>query len=164
MVVQVAGKRAVSEIVAYVLLISISLSLAGMVYVWLKDYVPSENGLAECEENVGLVIRDYNYSCATKSLNLTIENKGLFDVDGYIIRVNNLTLAKLGLYTLNRTGKPLAAGEVYSDYYSLVNQTDEIPHKNISGYLTFVDVQPFLKKNGKNVYCSNYISKQSLSC
>lgn len=159
-----AGKRALSELIAYVLLISISLSLAGIVFIWLKGYLPSENPSVECEENVGLIIRDYNYSCDAKSLNLTIENKGLFDVDGYILRVNNITYAKLGIYTLNRSGRSLYAGEIYTDFYQFANQTDEVLPKSISGYLTFVDLQPILIKDKKRVYCSNFISKQSLSC
>lgn len=158
------NKKGLSEIVSYVLLISISLSLAGMVYFWLIKYVPSDTSSIECDENIGLIVRGYNYSCELNTLNLTIENKGLFDVAGYVVRVSNLSLAKLGLFTLNKSGKPMIAGEVYYDYYRFSNKTDELPSKEIKGDLTLVDVQPFLKKNGKTVYCSNYISKQSLSC
>jgi hypothetical protein len=56
------------------------------------------------------------------------------------------------------------AGEIYEDYYAFVNQTDEMPGKKINGDLTLVDIQPLLKKNGKTIYCSNYIAKQTLSC
>lgn len=158
------NKKAVSEIVAYALLISISLSLAGMVFIWLKNYMPQDTSSIECEENIGLIIKDYYYSCDNKTLNLTLENKGLFDIAGYVIRVNNFTLAKIGIYTLNKTGKFLFAGEVHKESYLFANQTDELLPKPIGGYLTFVEVQPFLVKEGKKVYCSNFVSKQTLSC
>lgn len=160
----IRNKRAVSEVVAYVLLISISLTLASMVFVWLKGYLPSDNSPIECEENVALIIKDVNYSCNDKSLNFSVQNKGLFDVSGYITRVNNISAASLGIYTLNKTGVSLVTGDSYREYYSHANQTDEIPSKTIGGVLTLLEVQPFLIKNGKVVYCNNFVAKQSLSC
>lgn len=156
------NKKALSEVVAYVLLISISLSLASGVYIWLKNYVPHENALeVECEENVALIISEYNYSCAGQ-LNLTLKNRGLFDVDGYILRVSNISGATIGVYTLNKTGTNIGVGESKVDIYNEF-KTDPV-NQEITGQLTLLDLQPIIKRKDKLVYCSNFISKQTLTC
>ncbi len=157
------SKRGVSEVVAYVLLISISFALAGMVFTWLKFYVTPHEEI-KCDEGVSLIIREYNYNCSTKNLTLTLQNRGLFNFEGYIIRVNNRSSSDIGVYTLNKTGKPLLTGEtqVISINSSLVDST---PQGSIEGDLKFVEVQPFQNKQGNySVYCIDSISKFSLSC
>ena len=51
------NKRAVSILVSYVLLITITLSLSVLVYNWLKFYVSDEE-IPECSSNVNIVIQD----------------------------------------------------------------------------------------------------------
>ena len=53
-------KKALSNIIAYVLLISISLSLSVIVYNWLKFYV-SEDDVETCSDGVNVIIE--NYEC-----------------------------------------------------------------------------------------------------
>lgn len=153
------NKKALSEIVGYVLLISISLALAGMVYTWLTYYVTPGQEVT-CDEDVSVVIREFNYSCGSNSLNLTLQNRGMFNVDGYIIRVNNRSGAQNGVYVVNKTGQSLKVGQTVSNYY--------FPVKDISSLqeivdLTIVEVQPIMIKEGVVVVCSQ-VSKQSLSC
>lgn len=153
------NKRGVSEIVGYVLLISISFALAAMVFSWLKFYVtPGEE--FECDEGVSISIR--GYSCNETFLNISLRNDGRFNIDGYIVRVNNKTSnAKLGVYTLNETGKPLKVGEqVYYDYYSPLQDLSDKP---IGGKLTLVEVQPYVIQKSSRVYCSD-VSKHVLEC
>ncbi len=133
---RVVNKRGVSEVVGYVMLISISFVLAGMVYTWLKFYVAPEEEI-KCDAGVSLTIRSYTYNCDTGSLNLSVQNRGLFDVDGYVVRVNNRSAESgIGVYTLNRTGKSLPTGESYYDYYAQGNLT--ISGQSIAGRLYFV--------------------------
>jgi hypothetical protein len=150
-------KRGLSEIVAYVLLISISLAIAGSVFSWLKFYTSPSNEI-NCEEGVSLTIRNYVYNCSSQGLNLTIQNNGLFDIDGYIIRVNNISsTSKIGILTLNRTGAPIQTEESHLDSYLEINRT-------IKGTIYFVEVQPILNQSNSIVYCKDKISRQSLSC
>ena len=51
-------KRALSNMVAYVLLISLTIALSALVYNWLRFYV-SESDINECPEGMNLVIQDY---------------------------------------------------------------------------------------------------------
>lgn len=155
----VDNKRALSEVVGYVLLISISLALAGTVYTWLKYYVnPGQEVL--CEEDVAVVIRDFNYSCADSSLNLTLQNRGNFNVAGYVVRVNNKTDAKNGVYTINKTGQPLKVGQTVLDFYSPIIDLSSL--QTVSS-LSIVEVQPIMIKNNVAIACAQ-VSKRSLSC
>ncbi len=161
----IKNKRAISEVVAYVLLIVISLSIATSVYYWLKGQLPNDNNSIECEEGVRLNIREYNYNCSTKMFNLTVENRGLFNIDGFIVRVNNETGKTIGIYTLNKTGAVVnLSSRFYLNYNFSGPITAEIPSKKIAGTLTFLEVQPLLLKKGKLVFCENVISQQKIQC
>jgi len=80
------NKKAVSELVTYVLLISLAVAMAGATYGWLKFYVQKPFPEQSCPD-VSLIIMDYK--CSNAMLNLTVQNRGRFDVDGYIIKINN---------------------------------------------------------------------------
>jgi FlaG/FlaF family flagellin (archaellin) len=153
------NKRGLSEVVGYVLLISISFALAGMVFSWLKFYVtPGEE--ITCDEGVSIAIRAYNYSCETRELNITLKNDGRFDIDGYIVRVNNRSgETKIGVYTINKTGRPLPVGNTSYEYHPSVN---DISGKPITG-ITFVEVQPFTIQQGTTIYCED-VSKHTIRC
>lgn len=81
------GKKAVSIMIGYVLLVTIAIVMGAITYSWLKTYIPSES--TECPEGVSLFIK--NYSCSTGEFNLTIKNTGRFNITGYLIRVGNST-------------------------------------------------------------------------
>ena len=76
-------KKAINELVGYVLLVALAISLSIMVYYWLRTYVlPSQPRL--CPDGVSLIVDAY--SCQAGSFNLSLRNKGLFNVDGFIVR------------------------------------------------------------------------------
>ena len=159
-------KRGVSEIVSYVLLISISIAIAGVVFSWLRLQATPSNEI-DCEEGVSLVISEYYYNCTGKVLNLTLKNRGLFDIDGYVIRVNNVTNSKLGVYLLNGSGGIIDVGDQQRDSYSSEEfcvDMDCDSSLSLSGDLTFVEAQVYTIKEGKRFYCKNIVAKQSLSC
>lgn len=157
------GKRGVSEIVSYVLLISITFAISGMIYAWLVFYVtPGQE--VKCDEGISLTIRSYVYNCTAspKTFNITLQNRGLFDIDGYVIRVNNQTGSQIGVYTLNKNGTNISTGVTYTDYYS--NATNLAGEKVLGGQIQFIEIQPFTKQGGNlTVYCNN-IAEQKISC
>ena len=103
-------KKAISNIVAYVLLISITIGLSITVYNWLRFYV-SEEIVEQCPDSVNIIIEDYNCTSGTNGfLNITLKNKGLFSVDGYILRVHDSSDAEFGFYVLTDTGTPITPG------------------------------------------------------
>lgn len=147
------NKKSLSEIVAYVILITIVLTLSALVYSWLKCYIPGscDSASATCPEEVSVIVKEY--SCGGGFLNITLQNKGLFSADGFIIRVNDKPESTLGVYTLkvsgNGEGKVLKPGESYNYSYSLLNEVYSGESKKQLSKLTFIDVQPFVNKSGK---------------
>jgi len=89
------NKRGLSNLVAYVLLISITISLSVLVYNWLKTYTQKDN-VKSCPDNVNVVIGSYDcFNGINGNITINLENKGLFDVDGFIIRVSDSPNAKI---------------------------------------------------------------------
>ena len=75
-------KKAVSEIIGYILLITFAIVIAGVVYSWLKTYVPKEG--IKCPDEVSVYISEYDASIP-EELNLTLKNNGQFSVGGIFI-------------------------------------------------------------------------------
>src|SRR3990167_3334945 len=90
------NKRGVSEMVAYVILISIALSLAVAVFAWLK--ITGESAVkppVDCKEGTTIMLESYN--CERDPITgepmgnmiLTMKNNGLFNIDGVIVKVSD---------------------------------------------------------------------------
>ncbi len=81
------NKRGVSEMVSYVLLIVISMSIATGVYFFLQGYVPKDK--PECQEGVNMIVEQVQ--CASVStqnlLSISFQNRGLFKIDKAYIRI-----------------------------------------------------------------------------
>lgn len=149
------NKKAVSIIVGYVLLVTITLSLSIAVYSFLRfqasGFIGDEE---ECPEGVSLIIEDYG-CLSQQGLNITLQNKGLFSIDGFVLRVNDREGAEVGVYVLNETGAELLPNEKVNKIYDFVS-------KNLN-QLSFVEVQPFVEENGQRIYCKA-IASQKLNC
>lgn len=152
------NKKAISAIIAYVLLISITISLSVLVYNWLRFYVGEEE-VAQCPDAVNVIISSYNCSLGPGGfLNITLKNKGRFSVDGYTLRVHDSPDAELGFYVFNETGSAFAPGEEVSSFYSFSKTYDG----KIFTRLTLVEVQPFLVEESK-ISCKSY-AYQKIVC
>jgi hypothetical protein len=167
------NKKAVSLIVSYVLLISIGLSIAGLVYGWLRFYVDIGEGV-KCPDGVHLAIMSASYSDGDfetgkeLSLNLTLENRGRFSIEGYVIRISNRTNATIGTFPIYDSrdltlGKdttnfspPLYPGNISTHEF---NTTHLQQHRNIC----FIEVQPYIKENNQTIPCSQ-ISTRKITC
>lgn len=152
----VQGNRGLSNLVAYVLLIGITISLSVVVYAWLKFYV-TEGDVTECPDNVNLIMSSYNCVAGGSGyLNLTLKNKGLFSVDGYVVSVHNRTGAEFGLYTIETGGEIVGPGGTSVFYYNLADDGFDD--------LTLVDIGPYiLDEDGDVVNCESYVV-QEIKC
>jgi len=166
------NKKAVSEIISYVLLIVIAIAIAGMVFAYLKVYVPKQK--PECKENIYLSALDF--SCDGELLNLTLVNKGYFTVDGVYIRVgeqgskirwpavlvrNNNEAAPLyfanyfGVYS--KQNKALAPDETFSEVFNISRGT--------SGPGEYVlEIEPAVFGEKGLAVCEKALVTYSLSC
>ena len=165
---RIRRKKALSEMVAYVILITIGLSLSSLVYIWLKNYVV-EIPQKTCPEGTTLIIKDYacNKTGNTVLLNLTIKNKGLFPVDGFIIKINDRLDATMGIYSLHNSGSPekgeeMSPGEEKSYQFSLKDDAYNGENQEAVHSLTLVEVQPMIDKNN-SIFCDS-VSSQITRC
>jgi flagellin-like protein len=83
------SKKGVSEIVSYVLLIVIAISISALVYAWLRAYVPQAKNT--CPDEASLIIKDYCFNTGGKYLNMTVQNKGTYTIDAVNIKIANKT-------------------------------------------------------------------------
>jgi hypothetical protein len=70
-------KKGLSEIVSYVLLILISLTIAGMIYAGFVNFVPKDD-TPKCPNEVSLIVS--KFECDGDKVKLTFLNKGTFDI------------------------------------------------------------------------------------
>jgi hypothetical protein len=101
------NKKGLSVVIGYVLLITMAVVMAGVVYVWMKSYVPKDS--LECPDGTSLNVPSYFYNCTSKVLNITLKNNGRFDVAGYLIYGSNnsnqnIATVEMVNYLVNTTG------------------------------------------------------------
>lgn len=148
------NNRGLSNLVAYVLLITIAIVIAIFIYGWLKFYV-QEDSVAICPDSVNTVIQSYECVEGTDGyLSVTLKNKGLFTSEGFILRVHDRIEADFGIYVFDDVGKSLAPGENYTVVYNFSDYTEKIIND-----VTFVDVQPFVD-DGEKVSCQAYAAQR----
>jgi hypothetical protein len=86
----VKNKKGISVILGYVLLVGLAVVIGGIMYSWMKTYVPGDS--LDCPDGTSMTIKTYSYSCATpNSITFTFLNNGRFDIAGYYIRVGNVS-------------------------------------------------------------------------
>ena len=154
------NKKGISAIIGYVILISIVLTLSGLVFVWVKNLAPTE--ARECKEGVSLSVVDY--ICNPNILNLTIKNNGRFNVGGYFIRgskeenaeIAELVLSKYWRNTTNDINTTTGAILFVPKNSFNVSETREDIFDLSSGGLEFIQIVPlrYEKIGGREIIVS----------
>ena len=151
------GKRGISPVIAYTLLILMGVAAAAVGFQGLKAIsIPKEVFI--CPTETDIVIRDYRCSL-NESICLSFENKGKFKADGYFVFADNNTIKSPNLYTINDSGNTLVPAQK-----EVISYEFPIPLIGALGSLsnvTYVDIQPFvLDEKGNKVLCDTIISKE----
>lgn len=168
------SKKAVSELISYVLLIVIAISLSLIVYAFIKVQLPKEK--AECPEGASIIIKEIKCNGAGKALNLTLQNKGFFDIDGMNIKIADKpgqepvdTITKVtgpNIYTeLERDGFVYFRTALSPGLESKINFSYS-DYNNIAR----IQITPFIKsskvgeRRERIVLCNNKKIAQDISC
>jgi hypothetical protein len=174
------NKRGLSEMVGYVLLIGIAISLSILVFIWMSRQVPSP---AEyCPEDISLYIE--NYRCGNGEINLSLKNMGLFNVSGFIIRGSydpdieplyglaySGPLTELGVPISPGIGglpSELSQGIVYlslepgETYPDEVNEILEFKINNLNLYKILIEPFDINLETNERVLCDNAIIIQEV--
>jgi len=176
------SKKAISMLVAYSLLIGISVAMAGSVYIWLKYYVSSPLTTESCPSETSIIISDYCCSeecgMGNRQLNLTVQNHGYFNISGYIIKMNKVDpsgKAIAGRYNLCAgAADPCADGDNFFSAGPLpptfYNSTVFNYSKTDYNEIRVIQIEPYrivsTSKTGKleRVLCDKAIVTQKISC
>ncbi len=92
------NKKAVSNVIGYILLVTIAIVISTIVFQWMKTYVPTEP--LGCPDGVSVFVKDYNYNCTKNQLNFTLTNNGRFNLSGYFIHGTNSSSQELAILDL----------------------------------------------------------------
>ncbi len=159
------NKKGLSEVVGYVLLVAMAIALSAIVYYFINSYLPKQAN--DCPQGLSIIITDYKCNNNINHLNLTIQNKGLFDIDGFILKASNdSNLPAKSLDYINSTGGT-SSGVVYFDKnFDLVlkpnekyNQTFNYSHY---GIINKIQVIPFKLYKGESLICGRSQITQSV--
>ena len=151
------NKKAVSEMISYVLLIVIAVVLSVMVYAYIKVYIPKSQ--PTCQEDISLILNDYSCNISRAQLFVSITNKGLFKVDGAYIRLGNSQFKKqvnednFYFYEGNTTG--LNPGSTYPRSYKISDFA--------SGSYN-LEIVPIDFMENKVIICEKAVISQPIEC
>ena len=81
------NKRAISELISYVLLITLAIAMAASVWFFLKPWGEKPLPEEECPGTVNIVLE--NYSCTTTTMDFYLSNRGLHNVTGIRLKIIN---------------------------------------------------------------------------
>lgn len=152
------NKKSVSEMIAYVLLVVIAISVSVIVYSFLRAYIPREP--EKCPDDVSLIIQDY--SCLDDIFTLTIKNQGLHSVDGMYVYISNQSGVPV-VFPLEEKVPHGVSGEVF--FPSRLNASDSMNlYFNYSKYndITKISIKPF--RSGKTLAVCNTVTVQDITC
>jgi hypothetical protein len=180
MLLQAMDKKGLSMVIGYVLLIAISIVMSIIVYSYLKTYVPANP--VECSEGTSLFIKEIAYACTpgAETLNITVKNNGKFSINGYFIRVSNVSNPD-ALAIIDISSKVLIGGEISVNSIAFNNLIENyltpseptnvrMTSFNVAGYgrLYKVEIIPIrLQKEGNKkrvLSCDDARVEEMLTC
>lgn len=135
----IKSKKAVSEMVAYVILISIALGLALAVYTYLTYVVKIIEPVKDCKDGTTISLDSYECDNNLRTITLRIKNNGRFNVNGVIVKFSD-----------NSSKTPVTM--LIPDYKDIFGGIAFAPTK---GHYTFSSLNPGSVQNAK---FSNMIS------
>lgn len=158
------GRKGISEMIAYALLIALALSLSMIVYVWLKTYVMGD--VESCPEDLSVVITNYECDSANNKINITFQNKGLFTAKGLLLKASNTT----GIAIWNLKNSSGGEDDVYKGFVRTGDFNSNDKQKWIFSYahlniLNTVEIEPYIyDKKGEILLCDKAAITEPVGC
>ena len=150
-----SNKRAVSTIIAYVLLIGLAVSMSVLVHNWLKLHVAPDESQT-CPEAVSLSIENSYCNAKTGLLNLTFKNRGNFIIEDVSVKISD-DEAVGGIDKLNLNNAiNLGIGESKEVSYIF----DQTKYDLVKTSILYITVQPVVFEDGDMIYCSQTITSE----
>jgi hypothetical protein len=155
---QPVNKKAVSEMVSYVLLIVIAIGISALVYPYLKSHLFNPNAVPECKEEVSVIAKEI--SCHSQSsVSFFLQNRGLWTVSQVIVRVKDDT-GKIQKLSDNVLGLSTASGSLAPDQITNEITLDAI----LSATGNQLEIEPIQTNEGRKAVCTNALVVQKFDC
>jgi len=165
------SKKAVSEMIGYVLLITFAMIIGAVVYTWLSSYVPRE--AVECPDGVSVFIQDIKCESSGTDylLTLNLTNNGRFAIDAYYLRVSENPEITIGTTPLTE----VVSGNVQSVSGGIIiipgqlqpgTDAETVVFKTEKAYLAEVTPIRYEVIEGKNrmAICGEAKVKETINC
>lgn len=167
------GKKGISEMIAYVILISIALGVAAGIYAWI-DFVGKSavSAPVDCEDGTSIAFEGCEINTVIGTISFKIKNNGRFNIYGVIVRVGNDT-AKVPLELLIPADGQLKAGSyifMNSKGLETGQSLDAVfTNKNSGGNVDIskikvAQIQPFIMEKKKIVCIESSMPPIQLDC
>jgi|TARA_Y100000310_G_scaffold344913_1_gene460477 hypothetical protein len=165
----IRNKRGISIMIGYVLLITVTMVISGIVYQWVKTYVPAEK--ADCPDGVSVFLKETVYDCTNKELTLTLKNNGRFNIAGYLIHgtINvsqELASEDLSEYTPLGEGKKAVLLPTLDNSMKPNDEINNVFNLNSTSFnqIYSIDIIPIRFQDKKRVNCAEGRVKETLTC
>ncbi len=169
------SKNAVSEMVAYVIFISIILGLIASVYSYLSYVAVAIKPSVDCNEGTKVLLNSYSCDSVNGIINLTIKNNGRFNVNGIIAKFSdNLSKAPVTMLKPNYDGVTSPPSETTgffsfaslspdssqdAKFFAILNDSSEYVASDNT--VKMVDIQPFVEEKEK-IVCIGTVIREKL--
>ena len=174
------NKNGLSEVVSYVLLIVVGISLSAIVFVFLQGLIPEKE--FSCPDGLALIIKETKCLPSSNSINITFQNKGRFEIDVVYSRyANNLASVAVNPLvpnkdygTINQISEDQGSQGFF--YFGRVKSVPSAlrPNKEYSQVFSYgiadtiakVEIQPFLnlEDERKLGICEEKIISHEITC
>lgn len=172
-------KKGVSVMIGYIILVSIALVMASIIYYWIRNYVPVAP--LECPDGSSIFIKSVKYNCSSELINISLKNNGRFNLGGYFIHASNVSEQELAVLDLTQyfldseppgDGIKLNSGiKFHSSGENTVPPNNQVTHffnLSGSGIIYSLEITPFrYQTEGSKtrlVSCSNARVKYKIVC
>jgi hypothetical protein len=160
------NKRGISELVSYILLITLTIAIAAGTYAWLRSIAtPPQN--VECPDVSLWVVNDtcfgQNFEADGKptdvdgNLTFYLENKGRIDINGFRIQVSGKTINPI--FEDITLEKPNHGGwlTISNVYPYRINASEKVEINGVHNVRTInlIRVTPMKKIDNKDAYCKS---------
>lgn len=169
------NKIGISEMISYILLISIGIALSIAVFSWLRTVSQDVKPPIDCKEETYITLEDFE--CTPGLIKLNLRNSGRFNISGIIMTVGNDS--KGAIYYLKPDTSilkqeidgqyvflnPLAPGDVTKDTNPVVFK-NTLNNGNVLSSINVIKLQPFIIVRNANkinkIVCTKAVTKQSV--
>jgi len=169
-VIKKGNKKAVSPLIAYIILIVVVVAMVPMVYTFLKSWVPESDPM-KCPDEVSVFIQEVNIE--NGNLTIKIKNNGRFNIGGfqfYGANSTNQTVATIDLsenfYETSSTEKMESTSIITktetkeeNPFYTGQEFDFKFDISGITGGIKLVDITPIRyqvhENRIRNVLCGN---------